>query len=736
MAKITRRDFLKGSIAGAASIAATGLLGTVSAQERTALADDAPAKASSVPAWTEMNPQDESYDTYTTDYSAIFTPIKVGPMTLRNRIVKSSAGSDTLPRGATEMSQNTIDYYGRIADGGTALVLIEQGVINPFGFGPGKAVDPAMLEAGIAEMKKLTDRIHAGGAYAGTQFGIGSPVGENNPADDSIEDIEAMIKSYGECALRLKQAGMDCVELKGATNDLLNAYCSRRGNKREDEYGAQNEENRMRYFIRMVESVRQACGEDFGILVLMNALEENDKDLGANDGDIVIEEAQNMAKELVKAGADLIQVRVGTIGMEPNCWATDTNFCAYKANGTTGYGTQFDFAKHFQGLYDGAHSGCGAFIPMAREIKKVVDVPVGCASYIDPRTAPDMMNNAIANGDMDLLFMNRPLTVDPQLPNKLQAGKRDEVAPCTRCFHCHNKAPAALKSDNEKCRVNATTQYAYVEGGFIEGYELTKAETPKKVMVIGGGPAGMEAARIAAERGHDVTLYEKNGYLGGMLLYANAIKGPHERLEDLRKYLIRQQELKGVKVVTGTEVTLDLVKEQNPDAVIVATGGGRETRFQGTNIVGMDDFITAKIGDNVVILGAALQATDIAQYLIAQGKNVQLVNEKGAEYVADGQSPWVKTYVRAHLYAHGVKAWNNSTIDSVSEDGVTITMVSGLQHFIPCDTVIECYDMIPNTKLADEIKAAGFDVTMAGCDSPKTIQNAIHSGYAAGRYLN
>ena len=697
------------------------------------------AEKAAVPAWTEMNPQDESYDTCTTDFSAIFSPIKVGHMTLRNRIVKASAGSDTMKSNggsAAGMPQDAMDYYGMIADGGAALVLCETGCVSPYSMSPSGKKDPEKFAWGIEQVKKLTDRIHRGGAYAGVQFGIGSPVGENDPRNDSIEDIEEMIRQYGECALRLKQAGMDCVELKGATNDLLNAYCSRRGNLREDEYGAQTEENRMRYFVRMVQEVRKTCGDDFSILCLINAVEENDKDLGANDGDILIEEAQNLAKTLVEAGADLIQVRVGTVGMEANCWATDTNFCAYKANGTTGYGTQFDFSQHFQGLYDGAHSGCGAFIPMAREIKKVVSVPVGCASYIDPRTAPDMMNNAIVNGDLDILFMNRPLTVDPELPNKLREGRRDEIAPCTRCFHCHNKAPGALKSDTEKCRVNANTQFAWREGGFEEGYALTPAASPKKVLVIGGGAAGMEAARIAALRGHKVTLVEKNGYLGGMMLYAEQIKGPHERLGDLVKYLSRQQEITGVTVITGKEATVDFVKEQNPDAVIVAVGGARESRYAGPNVIGMDNFMGAQVGENVVILGASLQATDLAQYLIAQGKHVQLVHGKSKDYVADGQSPWVKAYVRAHLYAHGVKAWNDCSIVSVDDKGVTVKLnTTGTEHTIPCDTVIECYDMIPNTALMDAIAAAGYEVHAAAIDNACTIQNAIHEGHKAARYL-
>lgn len=740
--RISRRDFLKGTLAGAASVAAAGAFGgssvlaseSVSAKPETATSEEM-RSVSAIPPWTELNPQDTSYDTYTTDYAAIFSEIQVGHMVLRNRIVKSAAGSDTMVRGEAVMPQNAIDYYGRMADGGAALIITEEGCVSPFGLSPFGDLEQEDFSAGIAEVKKLVDRIHEGGAYAGTQYGIGSPLDPGDVNAYTTEELHDIVKRYGECALRLKEAGMDCVEIKGATTDGLNQFVTRRINLREDEYGTQTEENRVRFFCEIVAEIRRVCGDDFTILTLINAVEENDQKLGDSDGFILIEESQNLARHLVEAGADLIQVRVATGGMEANCWATDTNFCAYQANGTTGYGTQFDFSTHFQGLYDGAHSGVGAFIPMAKEIKKVVNVPVGCASYIDPRTAPDMMNDAVANGNLDILFMNRPLTVDPELPNKLKEGRRDEVAPCTRCFHCHNKAPAALETDNEKCRVNATTQYAYKEE-FPEGYDLTAAEAPKNVMVIGGGVAGMEAARIAAERGHMVTLYEKNGYMGGMLLFAEAIKGEHERLGDLRDYLVRQQEVKGVTVVTGTEVSIDFVKEQNPDAVVVATGGARESRFSGENIIGMDDFMSAEIGENVVILGANLQATDLAQYLLAQGKKVQLVHEGTADLVDKEQSPWVRTYVRAHLYAHGVKAWNECAVDSVDKEGVHITMKSGLNKTLPCDTVIECYDMIPNTALLEEIQAAGYEAYAAGCDAPSSLQTSIHAGYKAGRYLN
>lgn len=168
--------------------------------------------------------------------------------------------------------------------------------------------------------------------------------------------------------------------------------------------------------------------------------------------------------------------------------------------------------------------------------------------------------------------------------------------------------------------------------------------------------------------------------------------------------------------------------------MIVAAGGSREERYPDAAI-GMDSFAGAEIGQSVVILGANLQATDLAMYLIAQGKKVQLVNEKTADAVDAEQSHWVRTYVRAHLYAHGVKVWNEATIDEVTPTSVTFTMPTGHQKTIACDTVIECFDMVPNTALADELAAAGYEVHMAGCDAPCNIQTSIHTGYKVGRYL-
>ena len=219
-------------------------------------------------------------------------------------------------------------------------------------------------------------------------------------------------------------------------------------------------------------------------------------------------------------------------------------------------------------------------------------------------------------------------------------------------------------------------------------------------------------------------------------MIAQAMKGNHERFSDLRAYFTRQMELLGVDVHKGTNVDLDVVKAENPDVVVVAVGGKRESRFSGDNVMNMDTFNERNMGNHVVILGGNLQATDLAQYLIAKGKTVTIIHEGDEKAVDKEQSYWVRMYVKAHLYSHGVKIWNNATVTDVDQNGVTFKLAqSEIVKTIAADTVFECYDMIPDTALAEEIKAAGFETICAGCDAPSNIQTAIHAGHMAVRYL-
>jgi NADPH-dependent 2,4-dienoyl-CoA reductase/sulfur reductase-like enzyme len=337
---------------------------------------------------------------------------------------------------------------------------------------------------------------------------------------------------------------------------------------------------------------------------------------------------------------------------------------------------------------------------------------------------------------VDFLIMNRPLTVDTEYVNKLKEGRIDEIAPCTRCMHCHFDMDKEGKT-YEHCRVNAGTQRAYRDA-MPEGNEPLPATTVKNVMVVGGGPAGMEAARIAAQRGHKVTLYEKTSTVGGLLTFASKVKGPHENLDDLRAYLERQLELKGVTVVTGREVDASFITQQAPDVVILATGGLRDSlglvETEGTKIVDVYSYSSPKIGEKVTIVGGNAQAIDVALYLMAQGKQISIVSPDPLATLDKGQSNWVKTFVLPMLFSHGTRVWPNAKIVSVGNGEITILGETGIETVIKCDTVLECMDMLPNTSILDGI--TGIETYAIGdCNEPWNIAEAITAGNLTARKI-
>lgn len=746
MANISRRSFMKVA-AGAAGIAGLGLLNGCSKTEAPASSaasvagSTAESTTSAAPVTEKLytayiNPQlDESeFRSNTKQLTTLFSPLTIGSMEISNRMVKSAAGSATYLVGLTD---ELLTYYVNLAKGGVSLIYVE--TISALEIPEGGSYDADTLAFG----QKLVDECHKYGAKMGYQMS-GFGMGEN---EMTIDDIHAKQARFVEVTKGLQQLGFDCVELNCAGFNMPAHFLSRFHNSRTDEYGIGSIEDRARFITEIIEGVKQECGPDFNIQILINCIEENDNisnnpTMMTLDSAVTtphtlamtMEEGIAAAKLFEKAGCDSMHLRLGSLGHHVAQFGADLYFILNGIEGCTGFGTQYDFNKNWQGMLIGNTRGCGIGLNVAAEYKKALSIPCGVVTYNDPAHAPDFFEQALEDGKADFFLMTRPLTVDAEYVNKLKEGRIDEIAPCTRCLHCHigsNEANAQFAY----CRVNALTQRVMREGGPAT-YELEPAKTAKKVMVIGGGPAGMEAARIAAARGHNVTLYEKRGTLGFMLDFAANVKGPHENLADLKNYLIRQLELNNVEIKTGTEVTQDLIASEAPDAVILAAGGLRDTlTVDGDGsapVVELDNFMFTEMGDNVIVYGSNAQAFDAALWLTVHKKNVTIVTPNPASEFDMQQSQHAMRMMTTALYALGVKSYPQSAIKTVGGNVATITLDSGVEMNIKCDAIVNGADMLPNTKLVDGI-ACKEVYTIGDCASPFNIAMAIRGGNDAGR---
>ena len=375
-----------------------------------------------------------------------------------------------------------------------------------------------------------------------------------------------------------------------------------------------------------------------------------------------------------------------------------------------------------------------------------MNIPVGTVTYLDPAHAPDFTDQAIADGKVDFLMINRPLTVDNEYVNKLKEGRFDEIRPCTRCCHCWNDSfredPSPLSSQfggmNYSCRLDPVRDFVGQDRGLPGGFDPDPGDGEKNVMVVGGGPAGMEAARIAAQRGYTVTLYEKQGYLGGLMNFMSAIKGPHQNLADYIAWSERDLELKGVTVVTGQEVDAAFIKEQAPDVVILAVGGKRDALVaegdEATNVISIDDVASAEIGQRVTIIGGNAQATDVALYLLAQGKHVNIVMSDTIDLLSKGQSIWCRKFSIPMLYARGTRVYPGAELLGIADGQITVKKDSGAEVSWACDTVIDARDMLTNEDMLAELE--GMDAHVVGdATDPWNIQYAIRSGNWCARTI-
>jgi len=745
---ITRRQFLTG--VGAAGLVAAGagmgLTGCSSSEPATGGSGEtaggaAETSTGSAPSGdfipqAYVNPQDYNYRQNTTDFKTLFSPLKIGPLTLSHRMIKSAAGSATYLNGLTD---EIIQYYVQFAKGGVELIWVEK--LPQFELTEG--VPQSTIEFG----KRLVAECGKYGAKLGYQW---AEFARKTAGEMTKEDIVAAQEKGVAIAKLVKEMGFVGVEINSAGFNLGEQFLSRYHNVRTDEYGPDSFENRARFVVECIQKIKEACGKDFIVQILMNCIEETDNlDNNATlmwlDNAVTephnrvttIEEGIELAKLFEKAGCDSLHLRLGPLGYHPCQFGSDLYFILNGLEGATGFGTQWDFSRHWQGQLIANHSGAGMLLNVTARYKQAVNIPCGTVTYMDPAHAPDFFEQALADGKVDFYLMNRPLTVDTEYVNKLKEKRIDEIAPCTRCLHCHIGSNE-MNREMGYCRVNALTQRVMTDKG-PKTYELPSITTPKKVMVIGGGPAGMEAARIAAARGHKVTLYEKKGALVGNLSFAHAVKGPHENLEDLRKYLIRQLEIHGVEVVLNKEVDAAFVNSEAPDAVVLAIGalpGEVEVGANNGNVPILDyaQFMGKNTGNNVIIFGSNAQAFDAALWLTVRKKKVTIVTPNPNKDLDKQQSHHAMRMMTSALYALGVKVYPESTIKEIRDGEVVVASKMGVEYVIPADSIINAADLKPNKAMLDEINVKE-KYAIGDCNEPFNIAMAIRAGNDVGRAL-
>ena len=637
-------------------------------------------------------------------FDKLFEPGKIGNLHLKNRVIMPAMVT-LYSNYEGEATDRIIQYYAERARGGPGLVIVEftkaEYTLENWSAHTTMRIDTLKH---MTHLNELNQAMHFGGAKTALQItpGGGSWIIPKElwiPGFQSIgpttfafpgsvahamttEEVEKLVELYGLAAWRARWSGFDAMEIHGHSSYLLGQFMSPYVNKRTDKYG-----ELWRLPVELLQSAKRQAGEDFPVIFRISGDE-------FIKGGRTVEGSIEICKHMEEAGADAIDVSGGTY---------------YEADGNR--------------VFPYMTLPYGIFVPQAAEIKKAVKIPVMVPGKI---SNPYDAEKVLEEGKADFIGVGRAMIADPEWAKKVAEGRVEDIRPCIYCNECVGNQ--IIHCHAIRCSVN-------IQAGKERDYKILPTEKPKNVLIIGGGPGGMEAARVAALKGHKVTLYEKTGKLGGRLMEASIAK--HKKsIKPLMDWLALQVKKAGVNIVLNKEVTPEMVTKMKPDTAIVAVGGkplipdvpGIKKPIA---VMALDVLLNkVKVGDNVIVEGGGAVGCDVAAYMADQGKKVTIVarSDIATDVEMHGGS---RGQLLITLEKKGIKWLTYTRLDEVTDEGIIATdRNDGSKKTIKGDTVVLALGFEPVTEMYEALKGKVPELCAVGdCVEPRKIWDAIHEGF-------
>jgi 2,4-dienoyl-CoA reductase-like NADH-dependent reductase (Old Yellow Enzyme family)/thioredoxin reductase len=635
----------------------------------------------------------------------LFSSFSIKDIKLKNRIVMPGLasfliGDDGIISGAT------VEHYRRRAAGGPAMVIMEACSVSPEGVvsaNQARIYDDRFIEglskiAGVMKSEGSVPaiQIHHGGRQTSIKVIKRKPLapspipcptirGDVEPL--TIDGIHEIVQKFGDAAQRAKQARFELIEIHGAHGYLINQFLSKVSNIREDEYGGDTV-GRSRFAIEIVEEIRRRIGPEFPLSFKISAQEF------VPDG-LTVTESIEILKLLVKAGVDIVQVSAGN-DITPE-WICQPMFM---------------------------EKACLA--ESAARVKKALNIPVMAVGRIND---PMVANEVLLKEQADLVCMGRGLLADPDMPNKAREGRLDEIRICIACNTCME---SIFRKGRIECLVNPML-------GREKEMAIIPTQKSKKIMVVGGGPGGLNVAWVAAKRGHEVHVFEKRDSLGGQLL-PGSIPGHKKELRSLIRFQKKQIEKFGVRCHLGHEVKTKDVQEFNPDVVVLATGSLPVI----PPVEGIDNNIALTYEDvlnaspppfkKAVVIGGGATGLEIALHLAEYGCRVSVVEMLAK--IGNGLESMTKKILLRRLKEHNVKIMTESKLIRVESTGAVVAHSDGTELLIEAERVIFATGTRPCNRLYDKVKSLGYETHQIGdCLEARSAKAAIYESGVLGRSL-